>query len=243
LKRKSTQKDWVIIYFSGHAQADRLYNYFFLPWDYDDTYPHAVHISESDLESHLRGIRGKKLLILDTCFAGNLANRSAIRLRSPGASPTDDSSLPFASVRTYAERLMQIDDGLALLAASSIDQNARETRSLGHGVFTSVLLDALQTPAKFANRINSGALSLADIRPWIEEEVVRRSRDRQRPVITGRRDLLSAPFWQVSPQSYAGREQTKSLGMLDEGQHDAIGPVLWRSYSRSPQAPLTTGHR
>ncbi len=205
LQRKVKPGDWSVIYFSGHAQADRLYNYYFLPWDFNDAYPHAVHISESDLESHLRGIRGKKVLVLDTCFAGNLANRTAMRLRgADGPHANDRYRMPLAAVRAYAERLMELDDGLVLLAASSIDQTARESKVLGHGVFTSALLDALRSPAKFSNRQYQGALTIAEIRPWLDEEVVRRSRDRQRPVITGRTDLLRAPFWQVPPASFAG---------------------------------------
>ena len=77
IQRKATSKDWVVIFFAGHAQADTLYNYYFLPLDYNNTYPHAVHISENDLATHLRGIKGKKLLVLDTCFAGNLASDPA----------------------------------------------------------------------------------------------------------------------------------------------------------------------
>ncbi len=224
LQRKATPKDWVMIFFAGHAKSDWVYDYYFLPWDYDHTYPHSTQISEHDLAAHLRGIRGKKVLILDTCYAGNLANA---RIRSVG----DDAAprrLPLADVRAYAERLIRIDEGLILLAASSLDQTARESDSLGHGVFTSTLLDALRSPERFANRRYPGALSVNDIRNWIEEEVVSRSRDRQRPVIAGRADLLRAPFWQVAPQTYNGPPQASNR-TRGASRVQAVGPVLWQA--------------
>jgi hypothetical protein len=228
LQRKAKSNDWVVIFFAGHAQADTLYNYYFLPWDYNNTYPHAVQISENDLATHLRGIKGKKLLVLDTCFAGNLASRTAMRLRS---GDNLGGRLPLASVRTYAERLMALDDGLVLLAASSLDQTAREADSLGHGVFTSTLLDALRKPEQFGNRQYPGALSLADIQGWVEDEVVRRSRDRQRPIITGRTDLLRAPFWQVSTTSYRGPADPKTRSGAAEDKPAGFGRVLWHGQS------------
>ncbi|MCB9928027.1 MAG: caspase family protein [Alphaproteobacteria bacterium] len=233
LRRKAKPQDWVMIFFAGHAKSDWMYNYYFLPWDYDHTYPHATQVSEYDLGAHLRAIAGKKVLVMDTCFAGNLAT-------APIRGVSDDNRprrLPLRDVRAYAERLMQADPGLILFAASSEDQTARESDRLGHGVFTSVLLEALQSPEHFANRRNAGALTALDIREWVEAQVVRQSRDRQKPVIVGRADLMRAPFWQVSP--VGGRDpglaQNGASGgnKRGGGTGAALGRVLWRAIGQA----------
>jgi uncharacterized caspase-like protein len=228
LQSKVTKNDWVMIFFAGHAKSDLVYSYYFLPWDYDHSYPHATQISEYDIAAHLRGIKGKKLLIMDTCYAGNLAN-SPIRSVGDGGGRR---SLPLRDVRSYAERLIEIDPGLILFAASSLDQTARESDRLGHGVFTSALLEALSSPGRFANRRYSGALTVLDIRDWIEEEVVRQSRDRQRPIIVGRADLVRAPFWQVAPGTYKGPPLAQNRGIDDDTPETPLGRVLWRAAGR-----------
>jgi|GEM_PF-3648196 len=224
LQRKATERDWVMIFFAGHAKSDWVYNYYFLPWDYDHAYPHATQISEHDLAAHLGGIKGKKVLVMDTCYAGNLATAP---IRSVGEGG-EKRRLPLRDVRTYAERLVALDPGLILFAGSSIDQTARESDRLGHGVFTSTLLKALGEPGRFANRRYSGALTVLDIRDWIETEVTRQSEDRQRPVIAGRADLLRAPFWQVSPGSFKGPPMAQARSVEDAAD-PRPGRRLWQA--------------
>src|SRR6056300_1706258 len=59
----------------GHLWGDNSCRwYYFLFWDYLHAYPHAINISEYDLTQHIRAIPGKKVLVLDTCYAGNLSS-------------------------------------------------------------------------------------------------------------------------------------------------------------------------
>ena len=107
--------DIALFYYSGHGYIDSLGGYLVTP-DYAD---HDWGVSLQELltianESHCRD----RIIILDSCFSGAMGSISSI-----------------------GQNITVIKEGVTILTASRDAEAAVETN--GHGVFTSLLLEAL----------------------------------------------------------------------------------------------------
>jgi hypothetical protein len=112
----SGDADMALFYFSGHGYDDEIGTYLVTP----DAKENAVGVSMNDLLiiANNSAVRNK-IIILDCCHAGGM-----------GA-----SKITGGSVST-------LNKGITILAASKSDESALEIG--GHGVFTNLLLAALQ---------------------------------------------------------------------------------------------------
>lgn len=109
------EADAALLYFSGHGHFNELGGYIVTP----DYAPNDEGISMDDILTLADGSKAKdKIIILDCCYSGAFGERKIVGGKSI------------------------ISEGVSILTASRNTEPAIEIG--GHGVFTSLLLDALQ---------------------------------------------------------------------------------------------------
>ena len=170
--QQTSAQDVVLIYLAGHGENidDKWY---FIP--YDLTYPEREEavktkgISSEELAGFIRDIKAQKVLVLiDACKAG------AVLLAFRGFE--DRKALSQLSRST----------GIHIIAASTKDQFAAETKELGHGVFTYTLLEGL----KGAAAGGTDTVTVRKLMGYVEEqlpEITKKyKREAQYPVVDSR---------------------------------------------------------
>lgn len=133
LAREAAEGDVSIIYLAGHGQlAAKTDEYFFPMHDYAPGQEVNSALYEQELRTALRRISGKRIMILDTCHAGQTGRELAYRA----------SYSPRIERLTHA--LAAAGHGTVVMAGAKANQLARETQELGHGAFTAALLEGLR---------------------------------------------------------------------------------------------------
>jgi uncharacterized caspase-like protein len=154
--------------------------YYFLPWEQDGAADDAVRkqaLGQQQLRQWLSLLPAKSLLLLDTCRAGNA-------LQLAGGAAAEDGAVSTLS------RLSQ----RSVIVASSSDNVALEGYK-GHGVFSWVVLDALDS----ADYDDNGAVEVTDIanhaRKWVPKITEEVFKFRQKPT----QNTPGEPFAVASP--------------------------------------------
>jgi WD40 repeat protein len=140
---KARPEDTFVLFMAGHGTMVGE-EYYFLPWDLDNSEDAAVRkqgLSQQQLRGWLSQLPMKSLLLIDTCRAGNAAQLAAGAAEQEGAVST-------------LSRLSQ----RSVIVASSSDNVALEGYN-GHGVFSWVVLDALDR----ADYDENGTVDVTDI--------------------------------------------------------------------------------
>jgi uncharacterized caspase-like protein len=136
--REAEENDTVVLFMAGHGVNDQG-NYRFLPMDAEKGakgWSSDKSVSWYALEEALLSAKGRRLMFLDTCRAGN----------------------------AYNERLANSAYHANIIVYSSArwDQNALERRDLGHGLFTYALIEGLSGRAHRDGRSRISTRSLHD---------------------------------------------------------------------------------
>jgi hypothetical protein len=179
LYQNATPGCTVFVFFAGHGgvESDRTglepdgTAKYLLPWD---TYANNLFASAlSNMEFHhlLNTIKAKRLVIfMDACYAGGVAQR--------GARDLGIVSNPY-------ERLAE-GEGRIVIAASKPNQRSWEDTTLGHGIFTHHLIEALSGQS---DSDNDGYASIMEVYKYLERNVPlsarRLSRSDQEPLLFG----------------------------------------------------------
>ena len=104
-----------LFYFSGHGYIDSVGGYIVTP-DYSE---HDMGVSMQEILAIVNNLQRKnKAVILDCCHSGFMGNTTLV-----------------------GHQMSVISEGVTIITASKSDESAIETG--GHGVFTSLLLEAL----------------------------------------------------------------------------------------------------
>jgi WD40 repeat protein len=129
--------DVAMIFIAGHGKTgdsgDRPYR--FLPYDYDADQEIVTTIRDTDFKDFLTEIGGKKILFLDTCFAG--AFQSGIR----------DIGTQQADVDKFANELRTAENGIVVFTSSTGRGLSREDEKWNNGAFTKALVEGLRGAA------------------------------------------------------------------------------------------------
>jgi hypothetical protein len=133
--RQAGPDDTVVVFLASHGFSDRAGNYYFLPRDARsadilavlkgaDTAaaPPASLLAWQEIFDALRQAAGRRVLVVDTCQARNLA----------------------AEKMSHTLRKRSAASLFALMLASRGDEESQELQARGHGVFTFGVLQALQ---------------------------------------------------------------------------------------------------
>ena len=145
-------EDVIICYFSGHGVLER--GNLFLLWDNTDRdRPISTAIPISDVLQALQYCKAKgKLLILDCCHAGAVAEKVGVK---------NAVGTPVADTNVHA------DNHLVLMASGRVE-SARELDELQGSFLTVNLCAALDNKLYDADIDNDGRLSITDLVGWLQ---------------------------------------------------------------------------
>lgn len=179
LYENATSECTVFVFFAGHGgvESDRTglepdgTAKYLLPWDASVDNLFASALSNMMFHQLLNTIRARRLVIfMDACYAGGVAQRGARDL---------------AIIANPYERLAE-GEGRIVIAASKPNQRSWEDDSLGHGIFSYHLLEAM---AGAADTNEDGCVSIMDVYRFLEKNVPRSarklSRSDQEPLLHG----------------------------------------------------------
>lgn len=188
LQRESQDGSVSIFFMAGHGTADesdggRLQ---LLAVDYRRERAAATRLQGTELQRELGAVKGTLLIILDTCYSGDLGWRSRA----------------LEQLQSEAESSAQ---RVVLFAAAAKGEVARESQDYRNGALTRATLEALRGAADYQGR---GEVTLSALGHYIHQRVPALTRGRQSPMIWsptamtdlvvshGRRPLHQRPsFW------------------------------------------------
>ena len=157
LASKASQEDVFIFYYAGHGSIvdDKFY---FIPTEnvrlYDASSLNKEAIEASMLQDKFSRIHAlKQLIIMDACQSGGSVELLATR----GAS------------EEKAIAQLSRSAGIHVMASAGSEQFATEFAELGHGLFTYVLIKALQGEADGAPK--DGKVTIYELKSYIDDQV------------------------------------------------------------------------
>jgi len=165
---KAKPEDTIVVFLAGHGVNEGP-DYYFLPTDAaadkkGKLEPSTV-ISWRDLNEIIETSRGERILLVDTCHAGNAYNARLVK----------DAA----------------DERIAVLAATDAETLAEEQPDLGHGVFTFALIKGLDGQA---DKDRDGSVEVGELSKFSVEQVVKMTSGSQTPtayITPGRSFVLS----------------------------------------------------
>lgn len=157
LSAKIHPEDVFIFYYAGHGSMvdDR---FFFIPSEslrlYDLSSLQKEAIEASSLQDKLKNIKAlKQLIVMDACQSGGSVELLATR----GA----------AEEKAIAQ--LSRSAGIHVMASAGSEQFATEFAELGHGLFTYLLIRALQGDADGAPK--DGKVTIYELKSYLDDQV------------------------------------------------------------------------
>jgi uncharacterized caspase-like protein len=157
LSLKVSQEDVLILYYAGHgSMIDN--KFFFIPTEssrlYDASSLNKEAVEASLLQDKLKHIKAlKQLIVMDACQSGGSVELLATR----GA----------AEEKAIAQ--LSRSAGIHVIASAGSEQFATEFASLGHGLFTHVLMRGLEGEADGAPK--DGKITIYELKSFIDDQV------------------------------------------------------------------------
>jgi WD40 repeat protein len=164
LARSVGANDIGMLFLAGHGLNDAGGRYYFLPHEGNHERLATTAVSESSVRETLGKMRGKALLFIDTCFAGNALGsfRSASR-----------------ELARLANELASSENGVVVFASSSGRQLSEENDEWGNGAFTKSVIEGMSGKADLTR---TGRITFKALDFYVSEEVRRLTSGRQTPV-------------------------------------------------------------
>jgi uncharacterized caspase-like protein len=157
LRKVTGRRDTAVIFLAGHGTNDPDGTYYYLPVDAQSD--RQSMLSGTVLQEALRGIRGRIVLMLDTCHSGNVLGRSSLN-------------------RLINE--LTNENRIVVFAASTGDQTARESPAWQNGAFTKAIIEGLRGVADYAE---DGRISMSELETWTGVRVGQLTAGAQTPTL------------------------------------------------------------
>jgi uncharacterized caspase-like protein len=208
----------VVVFAAGHGMTDEQSNYYFGTHDIDPQHPAARGLPYDEFEFLLDGVPAlQKLLLLDTCFSGEIEKDQPVTLTggtSPGVdtvrmrifkaargvSVVDDTgSATQGRVQLSATMLRFQQDwfadlrrgtGAAVISSSSGNEFSLEGEEWRNGVFTYALLQGLRSGLADANQ--DRVVTVSELQAYVIDQVRVLTQGGQNPTV--RRENLEYDF-------------------------------------------------
>ena len=194
LLREVTQRDYVVIFVSGHGVRDELRGYYyFLPHDADPERVTRTGIPWSEFRDVLGKLVGRTLFLLDTCHAGGITGAKSVALDP-----------------VVIQDLTGAGQGVMYMASSTDDEISREDPAWGHGAFTKAILDGLLTGE--ADQDKTGTVYTDELDTYVTHRVKRLTSNAQRPTTDTSTGYTTFPLFMLSQ-----RGEPTPTGELVEG--------------------------
>jgi hypothetical protein len=152
--RAAGPRDTVVLFLAGHGINDGP-DYLFLPTDAaldGKIWKQSKVVKWQRLQETLQSTRGRRVMLVDTCHAGNAFNARLVK----------DAA----------------DASIVVMTATDADTLAEERTSLGHGVFTYAMLKGL---GGSADTLADGRIHARELATFVGGEVAKLTKGQQRP--------------------------------------------------------------
>ena len=157
LSQKVSQEDVLIFYYAGHgSMIDN--KFYFIPTEssrlYDASSLHKEALEATLLQEKFRAIKAlKQLIVMDACQSGGSVELLATR----------------GAKEEKAIAQLSRSAGIHVMASAGSEQFATEFASLGHGLFTHVLIRGLQGEADGAPK--DGKVTIYELKSFVDDQV------------------------------------------------------------------------
>ncbi|HZB12662.1 MAG TPA: caspase family protein, partial [Chryseolinea sp.] len=157
LSTKVSQEDVLIFYYAGHGSIiDN--KFYFIPTEssrlYDASSLHREAIEATVVQEKLKNIKAlKQLIVMDACQSGGSVELLATR----------------GAQEEKAIAQLSRSAGIHVMASAGSEQFATEFSSLGHGLFTHVLIKGLQGEADGAPK--DGKVTIYELKSYVDDQV------------------------------------------------------------------------
>jgi uncharacterized caspase-like protein len=212
---KTTVRDRVILYVSGHGLLDKNYDFYYGTWDVDFKDPAANGLAYEDIERLLDKIPARrKLLLMDACHSGEVDKEAVAQKMSQNTVAVNDKKVNIVyqskgagedisdaklglnnSFELMQELFTNLNNGngTAVISAAAGNSYAFESDVWNNGVFTYCLLHGLKDLAADYNR--DGRVSVTELQKFVSSEVQRLTQGAQKP--TARQENMDNdwPVW------------------------------------------------
>lgn len=200
LQKSATAADVVILFLAGHGvndDASDLYYYLPVEFQFATSSLAADAVPGAQLATLLEKTRGRRIVILDTCNAGNVlpsGRLGEMRGSSRTEPPTLLRMLAQAQSSVWMKRGGE-QDFLTVLASCRADQSALESPEWQNGAFTKALIEGLLGGADNG----TGLVTLDTLKSYVNLRVKALTNGAQQPtaaVLTGATEIVLAtqPF-------------------------------------------------
>ncbi len=209
IMEKTSIKDRVILYISGHGLLDKKYDFYYATYDVDFKNPVDKGLSYDEIEKLLDKIPArKKLLLMDACHSGevdkdavadkvsqntvakNEVKKVNVVFKSKGAG--EDISNSNLGLNNSFELMQDLftnlnnGNGTAVISAAAGNSYAYESDVWNNGVFTYCILHGLKDKAADDN--GDQRISVNELQKFVSSEVQRLTKGAQKP--TARQENL-----------------------------------------------------
>lgn len=157
LSLKVSQEDVLIFYYAGHgSMIDN--KFYFIPTEssrlYDASSLHKEAIEATVLQEKFKEIKAlKQLIVMDACQSG-----ASVELLAARGAREEKAIAQLAR-----------SAGIHVMASAGSEQFATEFASLGHGLFTHVLIKGLQGEADGAPK--DGKVTIYELKSYVDDQV------------------------------------------------------------------------
>ena len=214
--QSSRPQDLVVVFAAGHGMVDENSNYYFGTYDIDPQRPQTAGLPYDELEALLDGIPAvRKLLLLDTCFSGEVDGQDTVVVRSAesdhgtgrvtmrsfrparnlSAASTSGAAaaLPADDVLDFQQAWfadLRRGTGAVVISSSGGSEFSLEGDQWRNGVFTYALLRGLTT--READRNKDGVITAGELEEYVARTVRSLTGEAQHPTL--RRENLDYDF-------------------------------------------------
>lgn len=180
LRGRATERDVTALFFAGHGinQADSG-RYFFLPHDADPRAPETLRAGH-EIQDALAELKGRVLLFIDSCHAGNFVNLGARWARG--------------DISHLASEMASTEGGIVVYTASTRRQLSRESTRWGNGAFTRAVVEGLRGKADYKQ---AGMITVSMLETYVHDRVRELTQDEQTPTTAKPSTVPDFPVAQV----------------------------------------------
>lgn len=160
-----TERDFGILFMAGHAVNHPNGSYYFLSHDTAFDRLPATSVDEASIRTALVRLKGRAVLFVDTCHAGNALGSAKGYSRD---------------VSKIANTLAAPENGVIVFASSTGRQESQEKKEWGNGAFTKALIAGLRGRADL---MQSGRVTFQGLGYYVSSEVEKLTNGEQTPVM------------------------------------------------------------
>lgn len=165
LSRSVGPRDFGVLFIAGHALNHANGSYYFLGHDTVADRLAATAVTQAQIRTTLARLKGRAVLFVDTCHAGNVFGAGRPHSRD---------------LARLANELASPENGVIVFASSTGRQLSLESREWGNGAFTRAIVAGLNGGADFMGR---GRVTFQGLGYYVSAEVEKLTGGRQTPVV------------------------------------------------------------